>query len=1035
MLKMKLVLPLKKSKHKASDEEEEDEAERAAMCDTPRDWAAPDGPLHRETVYHWFVKSLGPANRLEFAYGLLDLCNPLELRFLGSCLEDLARKDCHYLRECENKANGLAGEPLLGDLGEPISRAKLIIYLALLNSGSREVASRLYRLLLPEVGIERVLGGREEQEEEDSAEGAAAREELLLLFTMASLHPAFTFHQRVTLRERLDRLREAMGRKSRAEGSVNEFLPNSENHVSPSDSLCHNGINATRKLQHEAVHIEKITFKGAQRKRADKNLEYTFKVTWSDQSVTFVTKSHHELLEFFLMLPNELSREAFDETILRALNQGSQKREDRRHTDLEPIIRQIFASPSHALLQNQKVYTFFHSLPMESSLSHSNVQATQKTCKTQEILKEDSSEASSQEEEMQQHLTIYKKPSGKCPVVNTTTIKSSPTDGLHIQSCRQNGEKDWKNTAFPKSSNSGHCINLEHVRTVDNWNIRMNSREKTLSQRFNADKIDGRSISRTNGVKIVQNLRTTVGNEPTLEVGSGHDTCGETSSESYSSPSSPRHDRRESFESEDEKEGDTDSNSDESSKNGSRFLTIGTVTAPTSKCVSLGNDKAHVNNNMQLPKYSHIPFLAPMHCVISNGSEKFDPVLISSGTVSSVREPFSQAPIGMSPKPVASATGEPEKHVEILASLPLPSTFLPRNCQPSNHALHLPVSKLKISSPQGPAETCTKNCSAQNGLALGMASGFISGHHSMGFSSSPSAVADPISKQLSQVVGLNQAVPHYDGGAMPPPTNLKLVLPGTNLSPAPSAVPNPLPGASLASAVLPKVNTNFLNAAATTASCQPANAGIGQAAIPPAVPTHTPGPAPSPSPALTHSTAQSDSTSFISVSVNNTSTNGTLLTPHPVGPGACGSCGRRCSCGNNGGAPVSYIYANTIPGPVYRGPPFLTFVNGTYLNQAHQSNGAQLPFYLTPFPNGLMHDPLLGGQTSYGMQQMPGYGRFFPGYQTPVVAGANGSGPKKSAGVSCYNCGLAGHYANDCKQPHMEANQQGNRDNSQRTCF
>lgn len=43
-----------------------------------------------------------------------------------------------------------------------------------------------------------------------------------------------------------------------------------------------------------------------------------------------------------------------------------------------------------------------------------------------------------------------------------------------------------------------------------------------------------------------------------LDIGSGHDTYGETSSESYSSPSSPRHDGRESFESEEEKDRDTD---------------------------------------------------------------------------------------------------------------------------------------------------------------------------------------------------------------------------------------------------------------------------------------------------------------------------------------------------------------------------------------------------------------------------------------------------------------------------------------------
>lgn len=42
---------------------------------------------------------------------------------------------------------------------------------------------------------------------------------------------------------------------------------------------------------------------------------------------------------FLFQLPKELSSETFDKTILRALNQGSLKREERRHLDLEPILR------------------------------------------------------------------------------------------------------------------------------------------------------------------------------------------------------------------------------------------------------------------------------------------------------------------------------------------------------------------------------------------------------------------------------------------------------------------------------------------------------------------------------------------------------------------------------------------------------------------------------------------------------------------------------------------------------------------------
>ncbi|CAH2284128.1 zinc finger CCHC domain-containing 2 isoform X1 [Pelobates cultripes] len=1043
MLRMKL--PQKKCKHRASDEEEEDEEERRpAGMRGPCEIQA--GCLQREEVYEWFVQCLGPAQRMELACGLLDLCNPLELRFLGSCLEDLARKDCHYLRDCESRANGPSGEQLLGDLADPAARARLIVYLALLNSENREVAGRLYRLLLlPAAGLE--------EEDRDPGEAEAAREELLLLFTMASLHPAFSFHQRLTLRDRLEQLRETEYTSSRNQERIHEYMPSPENHVVENKKTTHNGITVTsHKLQREAVHIEKITFKGVQRKRSDKNAEYTFMVTWSDHSVTSVTKSHHELVEFILMLPKELSTDAFDKTILRALNLGSQKREERRYTDLEPIIRQLFSSPSQAMLQNPRVHKFFQA-SLESSHLHNNLVAAPKSCKTPELFKEDSSEASSQEEDIQQHVA-HKKPAGKCPVAHTLGPKSCSLNRLHMPHCEQNGGTDWRNKNGPICLHYEHYRNSGHQRATDKCYSFPAGSESTSER--NVEKIEGQSVCIVNGVKPTQIMKNSIVKEPILEVGSGHETGGETSSESYSSPSSPRHDRRESFESEEEKDRDTDSNSEDSTKNRvPSFTSFGTGNTSAAKLsAQLGIRNESLLDDSVNSKYPHIPFI---HCLMQNGAEKLEAVIsptiptamkalgtpVSPVTMSHARETCHQCSLVVSPVP--SAIGDSEKRVDLLASSQHgPSSFLPRNCQPSN-SLHLPVHRLKMPS-QGQSETSTVNGSTQTGLNLGSTNpGFIPIHSPGGFQASPVMVSDPISKPVSQIVGLNQVVPHLDGnaGAMPPSVNLKLVLPATNLSPAPPSVPYPLSGATLASGVLPTPNTNVLNAAVTAASSQPANVIMGQvqAGIPPAVPTHTPGPAPSPSPALTHSTAQSDSTSFISAAVGNTSTNGTLIPPQQMAPGTCGSCGRRCGCANSGVPPMgSYYYANHMPGQVYRVPPFFqlpSICNGTYLNQAHQSNGTQIPFFLqTPYTNGLMHDPVLGGQANYGMQQITNFPRFYPMYTAPnVVANSNASGPKKNGNVFCSNCGLAGHFAQECKQPSMDANQQGNRDSSQRTCF
>ncbi|XP_066435258.1 zinc finger CCHC domain-containing protein 2 isoform X1 [Eleutherodactylus coqui] len=1002
MLKMRL--PQRKSRHTA--------AEDGGMCSRP--CPARSGALQREAVYEWFVRTLGPAQRLEFACGLLDLCNPLELRFLGSCLEDLARKDCHYLRDYESRANGLASGDLLRDLADPLSRSRLIVYLALLGSENREVAGRLYRLLLPE--SERLLGERE------------PAEELLLLLTMSSLHPAFSFHQRVTLRERLERLREE---------NIHEYLPSSDGRVLDGSIGTHNGVGGTAHApQQEAVHISSINVKYVQRRRADKNSDYTFEVTWSDNSRTSVTKSHRELLEFLLMLPKELSNENLDKNILEALQLG-RKRQEFPYCDLEPIVKQIFSSPSQALFQNQKVYSFFRNINAEPTHSSSHLQPCSKYCKSQE----DSSETSSQEEDIAHHTSAHKK-SGKCLVTNFIATKSSPCDGTRVLHGERNG-KDW-------SRNNGvseHYLSIGHQRPLDKRSL--HSLERELPDR-NAQKQNGRPAYKANGVKSPPNLRTLTGEEPTLEVGSEHETCGETSSESYSSPPSPHHNRRESFESEEEKDRDTDSNSEDSTKHVSDFTTFGAVKASTAKLSEQLHKEGSAPETTNNSKFSHFHVLPPLHCVMPNGADKLEhglppsiptngktlSMLVSPVSMSPVREVFHQSSPGVVAPTVASVVGESEKSVDLLPSnLPVPSTFLPRNCHPSSPALHIPVHRMKLPT-QGPAENCTVNGSTQTNLGLGTANaGFISLHNPSGFPASPVTASDPLAKPITQMASLNQVVPHPDGssGTMPAATNLKLVLPAANLPSAPSAVPFPLSAPALPSGVVPSPNTNVLNASAAISATQPANGSISQLqSIPPIVPTHSPGPAPSPSPALTHSTAQSDSTSFISAAVGNTSTSGPLPPPQPVGQGACGSCGRRCGCGNSGAVPFgNFYYPNPITGQMYtRVPPLFipSLCNNTYLSQAHQSNGTQFPVFLhqAPYTSGLIHDPVLGGQANYGMQQMASFARLYPMYPaTNVVGNANGSVTKKNGNVSCYNCGVNGHYAQDCKQPPMEASLQG----------
>lgn len=174
--------------------------------ETGRGPARASRQLDKEAVFEWFGLRLSPAKRVEFMCGLLHMCQPLELRFLGSCLEDLARKDFHILRDVEVRANNPADLRLLTDVTDPVVLSRLLVCLSLLGSKNRECAAILYSTLsrIDLLHSRSCCGVGLTLPEPEL--GPAPLEQLALLFAMASLHPAFTFHQREDVRAQLERV-------------------------------------------------------------------------------------------------------------------------------------------------------------------------------------------------------------------------------------------------------------------------------------------------------------------------------------------------------------------------------------------------------------------------------------------------------------------------------------------------------------------------------------------------------------------------------------------------------------------------------------------------------------------------------------------------------------------------------------------------------------------------------------------------------------------------------------------------------------
>nr|XP_046148950.1 zinc finger CCHC domain-containing protein 2-like [Oncorhynchus gorbuscha] len=799
---------------------------------------------------------------------------------------------------------------------------------------------------------------------------------------MASLHPAFPFHQRETLLVHLDKIKFATEDRQQNRYRINAQAQEAE-YLGPAavtteasldertqgqgQRQCASQTPPSCRTQREAVHIEKIVLKGMSQSRTDR--EYNFEVKWSDFSYSNVRKTQLELESFLLKLPKEQSTESFEKGILRLLNQGDMY----ESRGVERNLKEKFLSAPQAFRRTRKVCGFFL---CESSSSSS---CSCSRCNPAALsFKEDGSEASSQEEIV--YLDPYvlghrKKHVSNRPCISVPDAKRSQEESVPKGSRSLPNWRRKSCTHQPDQEASGGPE--QHQGSEKRGN-----HPASMRQPLGPDREKGKkAYLAANGSMVPpasQRARQSTGKDGD----SGQEVYGETSSESYSSASSPQHHEPESLDSEDEEDKDTDSTQGPADS----FFPWQEVAGGAMPTIHHLVSAKPVGEPPSLD-YPPNTFMHPLPCILPNGALPAD----------------------------APLPGDPEQMPMVLPGFGSLALGLH---SPGSPALQPPVQHFKTAPPQTTA-------------------------------SSEGVTTLPAHQPLVESISVITPGPPYASPLQPAYSNPDPAAPLTPSVPLGDlSIPHiKHPDVSLFSDLpslypMAPIPTSVM----ATLGVAPSPGQV-QAVVPQSVPTRTPGPAPG--------STQTDSASY----VNSTSNSVTQQqaqpqqqqqqqTTHQEQAMCCGACGCRGGCGNSRTAPSFFFPHQMAPRQVFGAPPIFQLTSmcaSNYLSQPPpQSNGqAQLTFFPhAPYAGQtLLHthsDHVLGTQLGYSLQQMVSpFNRFYPHmYPSSVgmVTGSGGGGGalggavginKNNGNVSCYNCGVSGHYAQDCKQPSVDSSQQG----------
>lgn len=154
-------------------------------------------------------------------YELLNMCVPFEIRFLGSCIEEIGKHSYQELRGPAIAANDVEklskDASLAQGLLDDVARHRVVLYVSLLNTRNYTCANWLYKTVFRTDCTNELVKGNFKDEN--------VLGELLLLFTMCLHHPAFTFEQKCFFGETLSALVECRKRENRLSAKSSLFYP------------------------------------------------------------------------------------------------------------------------------------------------------------------------------------------------------------------------------------------------------------------------------------------------------------------------------------------------------------------------------------------------------------------------------------------------------------------------------------------------------------------------------------------------------------------------------------------------------------------------------------------------------------------------------------------------------------------------------------------------------------------------------------------------------------------------------------------